>query len=137
MVKYHPFLPFSGGLRRRGHKNPVALQIVSQVAQTDLGPSPDYPDSAHQQSARLLRLYPENMLDSGPGLGPRAVALLFTLGQLAVTIPLALKMLPVSLFFQLLDPILRTIGRIGPNIAAAVALIQQFLKDLTLVPHFS
>ena len=111
----------------------VSIQIVGQIPQTNLGFHPDQTNGPYNQPSRSLGLNPKDVFHTTPNSRTRSVPLSLSIRQCLVPASLALKMLPILSFFQLLELFLRAIRRVCPHIPAAVILIQKILKDLTVV----
>ncbi|WP_409070292.1 hypothetical protein, partial [Desulfobulbus sp.] len=73
--RFFAMLPLSGRISPVGsQKHPHPVNVVRQVAQADLDPSPGYADRAQQQIPRSLGLHTKDVLDprTDPGPGPVA-----------------------------------------------------------------
>ena len=103
---------------RQQHPHPV--NVVRQVAQTDLCSGSGYADRAQQQITRPLGLHTKDMLDPRTDPGPGPVAFLFSLRQGMVSAPLALDVFAKTVLRKPLQPIRRSIGRIRPDVLARV-----------------
>src|SRR5512143_22121 len=115
------------------HHHGVAIQIVSQIPQTNLGLDPDQANGPYNQPSRSLGLNPKDVFHTTPNSGTRSVPLSLSVRQCLVPASFTLKMLPILPFLQLLKLFLRTVRRVCPHISTAVILIQKILKDLTVM----
>ena len=120
-ARWHSFaiLPLPGRTSpacRQKHAHSV--NVVGQVAQPNLCAGSGYADRAQQQVPRFLGLHTKDVLDPRTDPGPASVAFLFSGRQGAITAPFALDVLTKTVLRETLQSILRSIGRIRPDVLA-------------------
>ena len=113
-------------------QQPHPVNVVRQIAQTDLCSGSGYADRAQQQITRPLGLHTKDMLDPRTDPGPGPVAFLFSLRQGMVSAPLALDVFAETLPRETFQSSLRSIGRIRPNVLARV-VYKELLKHVAVV----
>ena len=96
-------------------------------------PNANSADSAHHRAAGTHRHHSKYMFNSATYSCPTSISLLFSCCQFFMPASFTLNMFPKSLFLQLVQRFLRTIGRISPDIFAGIARIKQFGKYLAVM----
>lgn len=107
--------------------------VVGEVLHSDLGLRADQSDGAHQRPAHVVGLGAEDMLDprAHDGFGPVAALALF--GQWLAALALAMDAASQPSGAQLGLHLFGTVGRIGPDVRAGVALHEQVIHRLAIV----
>ena len=126
------FMPVMARLSCRGQQR-IPVDVVGKIAKPYLCPGPDNADRSHHQAAGHHRHHPKYMLNPGAYLRPRLIALLFPLGEHAVSSALALQPFTKSPLLQQLYRLLRPIGGISVYISARVGFLQQPIKHLAVM----
>ncbi len=103
---------------RQKHAHPV--NVVRQIAQTDLCSGSGYADRAQQHIPRSLSLHTEDVLDPRTDPRPGSVAFLFSGRQWTIAVPLALDVFAKTILRETLQSFLRSIGRIRPYVLARI-----------------
>jgi len=113
-------------------KHPHPVNVVHQVAQTDLCSGSGYADRAQQQIPRSLRLHAKNMLDPRTDLGSGLVAFQFSGRQWTIAAPFALDVFAKTVLREPLQSFRRAVGRIRPDILARV-VGKELLEHIAVV----
>ena len=121
------FIPAPAGLSAYGQQT-IPVDIVSKIAKSYLCPDSDNADRPHHQSSGHHHHHSKDMLNPAADLCSPLITLLFPCGKLAVFTALALHSFTKSPLLKQLYRLLRTIGRIGINISARIAPLQQLIK---------
>lgn len=117
------------------NKSPVSIQVIGQVTKPYLGHCPYEADAAHDHVICSLRLHSENMFNPRANLRSCPVSLQLPLRKFLIARAFALQVFTIPIFMQLINTILRSIGRICPHITAGIARIQQLVKHIAVM-HF-
>ena len=111
----------------------IAINFECQVTQTNLGCRSDFTNGPYHQGPGSLNLNPEGMLNTTACLRASIVTRLVTLGQFLVATSFSLNMLAKTMFVKIRQFLWRSVSRIRPYIFAAVVLIQNRLKYMTIM----
>ena len=130
-VKMAAFMPVLAHLSCCGQQR-ISIDVVGKVAKPYFCPGPDNADRSHNQAAGHHRHHSKYVLNPGAYLCPRLIALLFPLGEHAVSPALALQPFTKSPPLQQLYRFLRPIGGIGIYLSACVGFLQQHSSNTLL-----